>query len=85
MLRWVDTWIVDGAVNLAGWIGKVFGFLQGWIDRWFVDGLVDFVGGVIIGAGRELRKLQSGRIQSYVYGLVIGSVALVVLTYVVPW
>jgi NADH-quinone oxidoreductase subunit L len=76
---------VDGLVNLAGWIGKVFGFLQGWIDRWFVDGAVNLVGDAIVRSGRSLRRVQSGRIQSYIYGLVLGSVTLVVVVYVVPW
>jgi NADH-quinone oxidoreductase subunit L len=84
-LAWGDTWVVDGLVNLAGWIGKVFGFLQGWIDRWFVDGAVNLVGDAIVRSGRSLRRVQSGRIQSYIYGLVLGSVTLVVVVYVVPW
>jgi NADH-quinone oxidoreductase subunit L len=84
-LWWFDSWIIDGVVNLAGWIGKVFGQLQGWIDRWFVDGMVNLVGDLIIAGGRRLRETQSGRVQTYVYGIVAGCVMLALLTYAVPW
>jgi NADH-quinone oxidoreductase subunit L len=84
-LWWFDGRIIDGLVNLAGWIGKIFGQLQGWIDRWFVDGLVNLVGDGIIAGGRRLRETQSGRVQTYVYGIVAGCVMLALLTYAVPW
>jgi hypothetical protein len=36
-------------------------------------------------AGRELRRIQTGQIQTYVYGALAGSVALLILAFVAPW
>jgi NADH-quinone oxidoreductase subunit L len=82
VLAWVDSNIVDGVVNLAGFIGRMFGNLQGLIDRWFVDGLVNLVGDVILWAGARLRTVQTGRIQSYVVGLLMGSILVAFVAYV---
>jgi NADH-quinone oxidoreductase subunit L len=63
----------------------MLGRTQGFIDRWFVDGLVNLVGDAVLRGGRDLRKLQTGRVQSYVFGLVAGALVLVVFAYVLPW
>ena len=85
LLAWTDGRVVDGLVNLAGWIGRLFGGLQGLIDRVFVDGLVNLVGDTIVVAGRTLRALQTGRIQTYIVALLTGSVLLVLAVYAFPW
>ncbi len=84
-LSWFDRYVIDALVNLCGSIGRVFGQFQGWIDRTFVDGLVNLVGDVVLRGGRELRRIQTGRIQTYLYGMVAGALALVVLVFVLPW
>jgi NADH-quinone oxidoreductase subunit L len=84
-LAWWDTRVIDGIVNLCGAIGRIFGQLQGWIDFVFVDGLVNLVGSAITRAGRSLRHIQTGRIQSYIYSLTAGAVVLVVLAYLLGW
>jgi NADH-quinone oxidoreductase subunit L len=81
LLARLDQEIVDGLVNLVGTIGKLFGEIQGWIDYNLVDGAVNLVGGASVRAGRSVRKIQTGRIQSYVFGLTTGAVLLVVLGY----
>jgi NADH-quinone oxidoreductase subunit L len=80
-LAWWDLRVIDGIVNLVGTIGRAFSLLQGWIDDRFVDGLVNRVGAVVSGAGRSLRRIQTGQLQSYVYGLTAGAALLVLLTY----
>ncbi len=82
-LSWFDKWIVDGIVNLCGLIGRTMGMIQGFIDRVFVDGLVNLVAEAILFGGRHLRKVQTGRIQSYVYALVGGALAVVVFMYAI--
>jgi NADH-quinone oxidoreductase subunit L len=80
-----DSRVIDELVNIAGQAGKVFGQLNGLIDRWLVDGLVNLVGAAVIRAGRALRVIQTGYIQSYVYGALAGSVFLLILAFVAPW
>ena len=42
VLRWVDTYIVDGAVNGAGTVARGVSFVSGKFDTYVVDGLVNF-------------------------------------------
>jgi NADH-quinone oxidoreductase subunit L len=81
LLAQVDREVVDGLVNLCGAAGRVVSRVQGWIDYTIVDGAVNLVGSASVRAGRAMRRVQTGRIQSYVFGLTAGAVALVVLGY----
>jgi len=36
---WFDTYIVDGAVNAAGWITRLTATLSKWWDTWIIDGI----------------------------------------------
>jgi NADH-quinone oxidoreductase subunit L len=83
-LSWVDSRLVDGIVNLCGIIGRLCGFFQGWLDRWFVDGLVNLVGDALVRAGRGLRHLQTGRIQTYLYGALGGALVVVLINFLLP-
>ncbi len=81
-----DKWIVDGLVNGSAMAGRAAAWLSGAIDKYFVDWLVNLVAESTLGAGRHLRKLQTGRIQSYLYGIAAGIVVVVVLiVYVLPF
>jgi NADH-quinone oxidoreductase subunit L len=40
-----------------------------WFDRAIIDGTVNGVGDVVQGAGRDLRKIQTGRVQNYALGI----------------
>jgi NADH-quinone oxidoreductase subunit L len=85
LFAWIDSHVVDGVVNGCGFVGRRLGDLQGFIDRWFVDGLVNLVGEAVIRGGRTLRHLQTGHIQSYVWGIVTGSLLLMAMALVLPW
>jgi len=50
-------------VNLAGEVTRLFANLDGAIDKYIVDGAVNLVADCTIGAGRGLRRVQTGRIQ----------------------
>ncbi len=43
-----------------------------WFDRVVIDGTVNAIGGGVAGAGRELRRVQTGRVQNYALGIAIG-------------
>jgi NADH-quinone oxidoreductase subunit L len=81
LCSWVDKYFVDGLVNLAGAIGRVFAELDGAIDRYLVDGAVNLVAGSTLAAGRALRRVQTGRIQTYLYGALLGAIAIVFLNF----
>jgi NADH-quinone oxidoreductase subunit L len=81
LLSWLDKYLVDGLVNLAGAIARVFAELDGAIDRYLVDGAVNLVADSTLSAGRILRRVQTGRIQTYLYGALAGAIAIVLINF----
>jgi len=81
LCAWIDKYFVDGLVNLAGAVGRVFAELDGAIDRYLVDGAVNLVANSTLAAGRVLRRVQTGRIQTYLYGALVGAIAIVFLNF----
>ena len=52
--------------------------LIGWIDRYLVDGVLNVVSAWTVTTGDEMRSVQTGRVQDYVYGLAVGLLLLLV-------
>ena len=82
-LSWFDTWIIDGIVNLSAYFARALAWIQGLADRKIVDGLVNLVADSIIEAGGQLRRVQTGRIQTYVILLLAGMIVLMIARMVV--
>jgi NADH-quinone oxidoreductase subunit L len=78
---WFDRWIVDGAVNLVGAIGRGFGYVAGFTDNEGVDGAVNGVAQTFVYGGSQLRKAQTGRLRSYLLAVMTGTVILVIVNY----
>ncbi|MGC4114640.1 MAG: NADH-quinone oxidoreductase subunit L [Myxococcales bacterium] len=78
---WFDRTIVDGLVNLVGWIGRVAATIDGAIDKHVVDGLVNLVGRGILEQGKQVRALETGRLSTYLYGILAGTLLIIGLTY----
>ena len=82
ILRWIDVHIIDGIVNLVGWLGVRLAFLSGWIDKYIVDGIVNLVAWIFLWSGQLLRKIQVGSVQAYLY-IGVGILVLVLLIQVI--
>jgi len=78
-----DGGVIDGAVNFAGAIGRFLGRFDAWIDSTFVDGAVNLVASLTSAAGGGLRRLQTGRVQTYLYGALGGALAVVLLNFLI--
>jgi NADH-quinone oxidoreductase subunit L len=50
-------------------------------DKHVVDGAVNLVAEGVLGGGGRLRRIQTGRIQSYVYGILGGVLFFAILRY----
>lgn len=59
--------------------------IDGAIDRYIVDGAVNLVGWLTLAAGRWMRGLQTGRIQTYLYGALVGALAFIGWTWLSGW
>jgi NADH-quinone oxidoreductase subunit L len=66
---WFDAHIIDGVVNLAGTITVFVSWLSGLFDGYVVDGLVNAASLVTLDVGGRLRRLQTGSINGYLYGI----------------
>jgi len=82
-LSWFDKNIIDGIVNLAGAVTRAFANIDGAIDRYLVDGAVNLVANSALSAGSILRRVQTGRIQTYLYGALAGAIAIVLLNFII--
>jgi NADH-quinone oxidoreductase subunit L len=62
------------ALYVAIYRGAVLALARvvGWIDRYVVDGLVNAASAATLRAGMDLRRLQTGRAQDYLYGVTAG-------------
>jgi NADH-quinone oxidoreductase subunit L len=80
---WFDANIVDALVNLAGTITRAFANLDGAIDKYLVDGAVNAVADGTAALGKGLRQLQTGRIQTYLYGALGGALVVVLINFLI--
>jgi NADH:ubiquinone oxidoreductase subunit 5 (subunit L)/multisubunit Na+/H+ antiporter MnhA subunit len=71
-------WIDD--VFAAGFNVGLLGLSRvvGWIDRYFVDGVLNVVSAWTLTTGDDLRGLQTGKAQDYVYGIAVGLLVLMI-------
>jgi NADH-quinone oxidoreductase subunit L len=47
-----------------------------WFDRNVVDGAVNGIGAVVVAGGRELGRIQTGRVQNYALGIALGLIVM---------
>ncbi|HEY9156625.1 NADH-quinone oxidoreductase subunit L [Candidatus Binatus sp.] len=78
VLAWFDSNIIDGVVNLAARIIVFLSWLSGLFDHYVVDGLVNFASNLTLDVGGRLRRLQTGSINGYLYGI-LAAVMLILL------
>ena len=75
-------WIDDAIEGVYGLVLLGFSRAIGWIDRYLVDGVLNVVSAWTLTSGDDLRTMQTGRVQDYVYGVAVG---LMILLLWVRW
>jgi NADH-quinone oxidoreductase subunit L len=65
VLRWFDNKIIDGIVNGSAALTRGISKLSGWHDTFVIDGLVNFTAFLSGFLGLSFRKLQTGKVQTY--------------------
>jgi NADH-quinone oxidoreductase subunit L len=76
---WFDLHIIDGIVNLTAVITVFGSWLSGLFDNYVVDGLVNLAANATLAAGGRLRRLQTGSINGYLYGLLAAVMVILLL------
>ena len=68
-------------MNLSSRITAKFAFLIGWEDLAIVDGAVNGLAEIFKRWGASMRQLQTGRVQHYLYSVVLGVFCLFVFMF----
>jgi NADH-quinone oxidoreductase subunit L len=77
-INWINTYVIDGIVNGAAAASMYLAqFVYKGLDQRGIDGLIGGVSAATDAAGSGLRKLQTGRVQNYATGFVLGVLVLV--------
>jgi len=79
-----DQYIVDGIVNGAATVTRFVSWLNGLFDQYIIDGTVNAVANLIFWIGNRLRRVQTGNINSYLYGILI-AIALALIVKIRYW
>jgi len=70
---WVDTNLIDGTVNAAGWITRFTATVSKWWDKWIIDGIgVNGPAVVLRALSYPMRLVQWGLVQWYALVMVLG-------------
>jgi NADH-quinone oxidoreductase subunit L len=76
---WMDRYVWDGAARALGGLGQLLGILTKGVDERGINVAVDETTGGARGMAAVLSAMHSGRIQTYLAGLGLGTLALLLL------
>ena len=79
VLAWFDGTIVDGIVNGAARVARIVSDISGLFDSYVVDGVVNFSASIAGIFGLTLRKVQTGKVQTYMVLALVGLMVLLAL------
>ena len=71
-------WLDDIYVAIYRSVLLAFSRAIGWVDRYIVDGVLNVVSAWTLDGGDRLRRMQTGKVQDYVFAVGFGLLALVV-------
>ena len=84
VLSLFDQYVVDGIVNGAAGVTRFISWLNGAFDAYIIDGIVNAVADITFWIGNKFRRVQTGNINSYLYGILI-AIALAIIIKIRYW
>jgi NADH-quinone oxidoreductase subunit L len=79
-----DQYIIDGIVNGSATLTRFVSWFNGLFDNYIIDGIVNAVANITYWAGNRFRRIQTGNINSYLYGILI-AIALAIIVKIRYW
>jgi NADH-quinone oxidoreductase subunit L len=76
-----DKYVVDGIVNGSATVVRFSSWLNGLFDQYVIDGIVNAVANITFWIGNKFRRVQTGSINSYLYGILIAIAIAVIVKY----
>jgi NADH-quinone oxidoreductase subunit L len=74
-----DQYIIDGIVDGSAALTRFAAWLEGLFDNYIIDGMVNAIANIIFWTGNRLRRVQTGNINSYLYGILIAIVLAIII------
>ena len=78
ILAWFDNKIVDGIVNGSATVTRFTSRMSDWFDTFVVDGFVNFSAFFSGFVGLSFKRLQTGKVQTYIVFVVFAVIILLV-------
>ncbi len=75
-LAWFDGHVIDGVVNGAATLTRLWSTLSGKFDHYIVDGLVNFSAWFTGFLGKATRRVQTGKVQTYIVFALLGVIVI---------
>jgi NADH-quinone oxidoreductase subunit L len=74
-----DQYIIDGIVDGSAALTRFVSWINGLFDNYIIDGIVNAVANITFWIGNKFRRVQTGNINSYLYGILIALVAAIIV------
>ena len=79
MISWFDATVVDGIVNYSATVTRFVARIFGWFDTYIIDGLVNFTAFISGFFGLSFRKIQTGKVQTYIVYVLFSVIILLII------
>jgi NADH-quinone oxidoreductase subunit L len=76
---WFDRIIINGSVNSLARTGILVSKLSSWFDRNIIDGFLNLLVAIVRAIGNFARKFQNGRVQYYLFSMLVIILSLFIL------
>jgi NADH-quinone oxidoreductase subunit L len=74
-----DQYVIDGIVDGSASLTRFFSWLNGLFDNYIIDGIVNAIANITFWTGNMFRRVQTGNINSYLYGILIAVVVAIIV------
>ena len=74
-----DQYVIDGIVNGSASLTRFTSWLNGLFDNYIIDGIVNAIANLTFWTGNKFRRVQTGNINGYLYGILIAVVLAIIV------
>ncbi len=82
-LYWFDREVIDGFIAGLQWLIKRLSALAAWTDRYLIDGFLQLLVWIVQGIGAFFRQFQSGKVQYYIYSMLLVIITLFIVKFLI--
>ena len=74
-----DQYVIDGIVDGSASLTRFTSWLNGLFDNYIIDGIVNAIANLTFWTGNKFRRVQTGNINGYLYGILIALVLAIIV------